>query len=431
MPFESPPISPFEINNNNNNTNETLDNIQPLTNLKTMEEVKPELVNDRRKSLRGSIDMTIFNDSDHCEVIINEKWLKWGAKRIKRCDFLNRLITGLKYYTNLDIENNDIDKDEFNNFFDDTYVNMLDDYLHVLRCHSIDLEEIHNSLFTKYKFKKVDINKCKYTLRHFKGDKVYNKNDDPWINFYIETYDSLYYYLFHLYSVGLRSRKKDLEQELKNQVDELEDVDFDEKECYDAIFGKMMKRINKKSIETSGLFTRYNVVNKYDLQITASTEDTVIITKDRDSERLTFKDSLMIYVQKCMKGYSNVAAINNLYQFVNDEEYDSDAIIQDIDDDHGEFSNIRNAIKNRSCIAAIKQYIRNTKRMFYLFYVFYACFLFIIIVCFFVYFKIQCLRRHSALALHFIIGHGIKGMMMILLQLEMVDNIEHLNYTLI
>ena len=49
-----------------------MNNIEPLTNLKSME-IKPELQMERRKSKRESIDFSIFNDSEHCEV--NSIWL--------------------------------------------------------------------------------------------------------------------------------------------------------------------------------------------------------------------------------------------------------------------------------------------------------------------------------------------------------------------
>ena len=64
-----------------------------------------------------------------------------------------------------------------------------------------------------------------------------------------------------------------------------------------------------------------------------------------------------------MKGYSNNAVVTNLFEFVNNEEYDTDAIIMDIVEGHAKFSNIKNVLNNQSCVAAIKQYIRNTKRM--------------------------------------------------------------------
>ena len=375
-PKKTSPSPPrFETNNNQNDNKPppslNMDDIEPIANLRSMEEVKPELANERRKSKRESIDMSVFTDSENCQV--NSVWLHLGAKRIKKCDYVNRLVTGLKYYMNLDIERNDIDKDEFNAFFDDTYTNMLDDYLHVLRVHNMDLQEINDSLYTKFKFKhKCDIYKCRYSYRHFKGDKVYNKDDDSELNFYIETYDSLHYYLFHLFTVGLRSTKKEIKSDSakspktpksrsstprtpKSPPIEIPD-DIELKECFDVAFAKMIQRMNTKKENTKGLFTeRYNKYNKFDLQITDSTEDTVSITRDRDSERLTFKDRLMIYVQKCMKGYSNTTALTMLYEFVNLEQYDTDAIMMDIDEDHGEFSNIKNMIKNQSCIAAIKQ----------------------------------------------------------------------------
>ncbi len=94
--------------------------------LKPLEAVKAELGVSRRQSRRLSIDFGLFNNpiaNDRCE--LNTVWLDFGAKRIRHCDQLNRLISGLKYYSNLDFKN-DIDKDEFNNFFDDTYTNMLE-----------------------------------------------------------------------------------------------------------------------------------------------------------------------------------------------------------------------------------------------------------------------------------------------------------------
>lgn len=407
-----------------------MDDIEPIANLRSMEEVKPELQIERRKSKRESIDMSVFTDSEHCEV--NSVWLQFGAKRIKKCDYVNRLVTGLKYYTNLDCERNEVDKDDFTSFFMDTYSNMLDDYLHVLKVHNMDLEEIHDSLFTKFKFKtKPDICKCRYTARHFKGDKVYNKDDEAELNFYIETYDSLYYYLFHLFTVGLRSTKKEIKSDSNKSpktssktpktpksrspspktpktpklppIEIPDDVELTE--CFDIAFAKMIQRTNIKKQNTKGLFERYNKCKKFDLQITDSTEDTVSnnpITRDRDSERLTFKDSLMIYVQKCMKGYSNNAAVTNLFEFVNNEGYDTDAIIMDIVEGHAKFSNIKNVLNNQSCVAAIKQYIRNTKRMSFIStvtnvntsYLDILCIILHVFVC---YNYNQCHHRHSAL----------------------------------
>jgi len=208
-----------------------------------LEEVKPELQSERRRSRRLSVNFGLFNDATDCQ--FNTVWLDFGATRIRKCDMLNRLIHGLKFYSNLDIDTNEVDKDEFNNFFDDTYKNMLDDYLHCINVHSDDLEEIHDSLRSKYHFSDCNVRNCSFSKRHFDGKKHYNKNDDPWINFYIETYDSLHFWLFHLYSVGLRSKKKDKRDDEKQRIiiklnDEKED------ECYDGIFAKMIERINKK-----------------------------------------------------------------------------------------------------------------------------------------------------------------------------------------
>eukprot|EP01084_Bolivina_argentea_P003508 6605_1 len=265
--------------------------------LKPMSEIKAELGVSRRKSRRLSIDFGLFRNSlNEINCSLNTVWLSFGAARIKHCDHLNRLISGLKYYSNLEIGSNVVDKDEFNKFFDDIYTNMIDDYLHVLEIHATDFEEIYNSLSIKYHMNMCLIKNCVFTRRHFQK----KCDDDPWINFYIQQYDSLHFLLFHIFSVGLRSFRNDLKIESRK---ELEEKEFDNMPvCYDIKLDKMINILNIKKKNTSFL-QRYNYVNKYDLNINLKFDyhGNISQHKSIDSERSTFKDSLMFHLQKKIK----------------------------------------------------------------------------------------------------------------------------------
>eukprot|EP01084_Bolivina_argentea_P307464 531452_1 len=174
----------------------------------------------------------------------------------------------------------------------------------------------------------------------FKGKQKYD--DDPWINFYIQTYDSLHFWLFHLYSVGLRSKRSH-----KNMtIGERKAIEIDS-ECYDFGFAKMVERIQHKRRETAQ-FSRYNAVQKYSLRCNTRRN---MMSKEKDSERLTFRDSLMLDLHKKVK---QKAYIERLNVFLNGEEYDSDAIVDDID--AGALSNIA----AETVVVHIKEYIKNT-----------------------------------------------------------------------
>ena len=68
-------------------------------------------------------------------------------------------------------------------------------------------------LFNKYAFKQCDINSCILSDRHCKGNRTNdngkddddnNNKMDPMFLFYQSIYDSVHYYLFHLFDLGLR-----------------------------------------------------------------------------------------------------------------------------------------------------------------------------------------------------------------------------------
>eukprot|EP01084_Bolivina_argentea_P087241 157586_1 len=143
-----------------------------------------------------------------------------SAPFITNCDHLNRLVESLKFYTSLDIENNELDSDKLVDFIENIYNDkennkqiFLNDYIHLVIDHGKDLEYIYDEVIKRNDFPKCLLKNCKLTCRHHKGREINNKindnsNDDDEINndienrslcgFYMDTMDSLHYYILHL-----------------------------------------------------------------------------------------------------------------------------------------------------------------------------------------------------------------------------------------
>ncbi len=126
------------------------------------------------------------------------------------CDVVKRLIYGLQYYMSLDVKNKQEDQDEFNNFVCNVYHTFLDDYIHLINVHADTLENINKSLLSSKKFKICDIKKCVFTGRHAgtNNKNVNEKISDFVLHFYTNAMDTLHFYLFHLFDVGLRVSSK-------------------------------------------------------------------------------------------------------------------------------------------------------------------------------------------------------------------------------
>eukprot|EP01084_Bolivina_argentea_P006434 12224_1 len=85
---------------------------------------------------------------------------------IQNCDYLNRLIHSLKYYTLLNVSNSKSDADVFMEFIG-VYGEALNDYHHFIDIHSDDLENIHNQLINDKNFGECRLDKCLLFKRHF------------------------------------------------------------------------------------------------------------------------------------------------------------------------------------------------------------------------------------------------------------------------
>eukprot|EP01084_Bolivina_argentea_P279992 478746_1 len=135
-----------------------------------IDEIKIKLISPSNEAQRTqstlesciSFDLTVFEAQGNykCEKTENTFDI------IKKCTPLQRLVSGLKYYSLLNISTNTIHQDIFANFIDEIYCELIDDYNHLDDIHNDQLEQIHQMLIQSKTFTKCQINKCAFTARH-------------------------------------------------------------------------------------------------------------------------------------------------------------------------------------------------------------------------------------------------------------------------
>eukprot|EP01084_Bolivina_argentea_P015357 28719_1 len=216
---------------------------------------------------------------------------------INNCSHLKRLVHGLEYYTKLCATNDKFNEDAFDTFYNKQYQNALNDYIHLVIVHSEHLESINIDLIQNYTFTSCDLTQCSLSARHYRfrnknrkqQRKQININTDPTKVFFMDMFDSLHFYLFHLFHVGLRS--------FKNVNEEMKEVD------------------------------KRNKFDLFDVSDNTKQKFNIHIGHKESSQENTFMDNLLVYASH-NKGQINI--INNLYNFIHTEEYDTDAIKHDI-----------------------------------------------------------------------------------------------------
>eukprot|EP01084_Bolivina_argentea_P293717 505222_1 len=259
-----------------------------------------------------------------------------------QCSYLLRIIYSLKHYQTL--VSSSIDeanqKRKFVQFCVEEYRMCLNDYIHLISVHSTDLATIANNLQTNFGFHKCyNIDECKCTQRHRRRR---NKNDphelDDKYNFYVEIFDTIHFYLFHLEDLGLRILNKpnkiDENNTKKNIVGSLHFIDEEIKFIQNEIQTK-----NKKY----GL--NYNTNSKFVIQQTEVTAH-YINAENTDEKESTFIDDMVSNLRNDNKNDVAKLILDDFSSFMLSEEYDTDSIQADIAicDDKG--CNILYALNN-------------------------------------------------------------------------------------
>eukprot|EP01084_Bolivina_argentea_P104805 187642_1 len=255
------------------------------------------------------------------------------TQTFKECNAVNRLIVALKHYASLDVMINKNHADVFINFIHNIYGKILDDYIHLQKHHSHELYEI-NQLLTKEYELLCDMSTCKYTSRHY--EEIETKNvSDPTLNFYIQTMDSLHFYLFH----ALRTVKVDS----NDKPDEHQQDD----QYFDSSFARISALINDRK-HIMSTFNRFKCHEKFKINVN---NNNVYDQKHHGSD--TYIDHLMQYLdEKDIKK----EMLEQIKHFINFEQYDTEAFLYDMENNDN--SNIIWYINNISTIEKINAFIK-------------------------------------------------------------------------
>eukprot|EP01084_Bolivina_argentea_P260797 440542_1 len=289
---------------------------------------------------------------------------------IDNCDYLARLTSGLKYYSLLNISDNELSHDIFTQFCNDIYSNLLNDYNHTITIHSNQLEAISSVLIKSNLFSKCDINLCSFNTRHYNNNRrqINDKKEDAKFRFFREIFDNVHNFVFHLFDLGLRIRTN-IKQ--KNDVDngdtydvksDVNNGDIDGFDFIDNEFSKHKQMIQYQR-EKSGLTNyRYeNENNKFNIQVSNDKKDDTDYGFDVQKDRKnTFIDAMMKYIVTEDSVTVQQSHYNRLKHFLNDEKYDSDAVVADLTDyndkNDTQYSNIAVFMHNNVFMSVIKQY---------------------------------------------------------------------------
>eukprot|EP01084_Bolivina_argentea_P052600 96616_1 len=151
--------------------------------------------------------------------------------------------------------------------------------------------------------------------------------------------DSLHFYLFHCYHIGIRTKKQDdnqAEEETKNN------------KYFDAAFSRINKIISERTYITKE-FNRFSTKKngKYNIK-----------TQEDEMENIADNNTYLDEIYKHLQN-NNIKAthVKKLNQFIQSEEYETDSIAYDIEIYDG---NIDNAVASTTCIKQIKNFIETT-----------------------------------------------------------------------
>eukprot|EP01084_Bolivina_argentea_P215546 365952_1 len=126
--------------------------------------------------------------------------------------------------------------------------------------------------------------------------------------------DSLHFYLFHCYDVGIRTTETDVQDEKQEKVTD------------DQYFDAEFSRINKIIAKTASItkhFDRFSKTKNAKYNIKTQKEEL-----ENGNDHNTYLNALYKYLQS---KNTNIIHITTLIQWIKAEEYDTDTVGYDID----------------------------------------------------------------------------------------------------
>eukprot|EP01084_Bolivina_argentea_P220682 373958_1 len=282
------------------------------------------------------VDLVIYKSTQDNQCNDNENY--------KACICITRLLVALKYYSRLNIIENHNDRELFRQFMNEIYYELINDYIHFNNHHTHEVEHINDDLVNDnnntMSFNKCEISSCQFTTRHHHTKTIENDLDDI-LNFYKRTMDSLHFYLFHCFDVGIRTKTQDEEP-------------HEEKQKSDQYFDDGFSRINKLISE------RKHVTKNFDRFSTNQNSKFSIMTQqdeqiENDEDDSTYLDAIFYHLKS-----KNVKSIHvkKLIDYLQEEKHDTDSVTYDIDINGG---NIAQAVNDDACIDEIRNFTETAK----------------------------------------------------------------------
>ena len=257
---------------------------------------------------------------------------------LKNCQYLSRMLNAIKYVQSLhdNIEDEVTRNCAFEMYINEEYRSGLQDYNHIISTHSHHLEDIYEQL------DECSLSECKMAARCNNNDRrmknVHGSDNDnsnsSKIKFYSDLIDRIHFWLFHQFEVGMRIQRNITIHDEKQEIlgdDEEKDMYLDHK------FAKLKQEINKRRDKWKSGESGQPILDKYTLHIHSKD-----ITKKNASDEHTFIGSILNQLQEEIHSPNIISAFR---AFISNEQYDSDAIIEDITE-YANGSNIINCLND-------------------------------------------------------------------------------------
>eukprot|EP01084_Bolivina_argentea_P102242 183197_1 len=303
---------------------------------------------------RNKFDSIIFENND-------EK-----CNGLNNCSYVTRIMTALSYYDQVSPTNPEEFVDFCNKYYSSQY---LQDYIHFICTHKNDTDKAQNTQNKQC----MAVSGCLKTQRHYRDrTRTTLKNTNVSQSRYIDLFDSLHFYVYHMAECGLRVSINKLNddhddiEEFKDDMPHTMHKDETIKELYEEIQAKKNEsglfpatkyskfnimhnnygnvchtddNEDKKDDEKYGAELKVNNKQENDQKMTILHKFQHAISKyfpdknDKqpatDQQRL-FPDDMIDYIRSSDKT-AQEETLTYLKEFLLIEEYDTDAIEDDID----------------------------------------------------------------------------------------------------
>eukprot|EP01084_Bolivina_argentea_P261840 442645_1 len=222
-----------------------------------------------------------------------------------------------------------------------------DDLIHLKKHHEQHLFEINQTMINHLHFKECNPSDCELTVRHSnnhtRSNKSNNQNPDHLVRYYQHIFDSLHFFLLHLYQMGLRSITNNYDKQNDQKEVNIENK-HDLSACFDEEFAKRKTIIASKRKQMGILFDRFETeTNKFNIDVAANNK----------GRRTLYLDSLFNDIKQNTKITNK--QLYSLHLFITNEQYDSDAVKADMHHHENIVNGKSNILKEMDCVFLKRQ----------------------------------------------------------------------------